>query len=239
MTYIPEIVFIVLTALYSYVITHKISKKFYSFSNIIIALCAIAYARLAGLRFQDLGLGPSQMIQGLGVGIVISIPIIIGIITIASFKKVSPHFESIPRQDFSLKSFSYNVFFRVPFGTAFSEEVIFRAVLLSLLIANHVVWYAIIVSAVCFGLWHIFPTLHTTKSNDPLIQMMDDTRKQNAVAVLVSVLATTLAGVFFALIVVRYGSFTSTWIIHSTINGSALLSGYYLHWRRRHKTIEH
>lgn len=233
MRFIPEIIFIAVIALYSLFITRIVPKKYYSFSNILIALGAIAYALSIGLSTAQLGLSLDLLKKGLALGTLLSLPIIIIILLLASQKSLRKHFGATPEKNYNLRFFAHELFFRIPFGTAFSEEVIFRCVLLAILLSNHPRPTAIIVSSLLFGLWHIFPTLHTAKNRDPLIEMMDDTRKRNTVAVITSVLATTVAGFIFTLITIKAGSFVASWLVHCTINGFATAGGYLVVWYGR------
>lgn len=237
MRFIPEIIFITLVALYSIFITHIVPKKYYSFSNILIAFGAIIYALSIGLTVTQLGLSVVQLKNGILFGVLLSLPIIVIIMALTSQKNLRKHFSAAPGKNYNVRVFSYEFFFRIPFGTAFSEEVIFRSVLLAILISNHSNQTAVIISSLVFGLWHIFPTLHTAKSHDPLIEMMDNTRRRNTIAVVTSVLATTAAGIIFALITIKAGSFTASWLVHCTINGFTTLAGYFIVWYNHRKQI--
>ncbi len=236
MKFIPEILFIVLIAIYSLVITRYIPKKYYSFSNLVISLGAICYGLLIGLNQYQLGLTVNSLIRGSIFGAVISLPIIICILLAVSIKKLRSHFSNTPKKNYNKRVFCYELLFRIPFGTALSEEVIFRSVLLAILLTNHPKTTALIIVSVLFGLWHIFPTLHTVKDHDPLIEMMDSIPKRNLIAVLSSVLATTLAGAAFTMIALFTGSFIASWIVHSSINGFATLGGYLAVWHENRKS---
>lgn len=233
----PEIIFICLIAIYSLIITRYIPKRYYSFSNIIIACGTLGYGIVAGLGLNQLGFNLSSMKISLLIGLLLAVPVIISISLIASHPKLRSHFSSTPTKQYNMRAFSYEFFFRIPFGTALSEEVIFRSVLLAMLIANHDQVIAVIMASLLFGLWHIFPTLHTVKSHDPLIEMMDDNRKRNLVALATTILATSVAGVIFALLTIKTGSFIAAWIVHSAINGFALLGGYIVVWSQKRQAM--
>ena len=126
MKFIPEILFIVLIAIYSLVITRYIPKKYYSFSNLVISLGAICYGLLIGLNQYQLGLTVNSLIRGSIFGAVISLPIIICILLAVSIKKLRSHFSNTPKKNYNKRVFCYELLFRIPFGTALSEEVIFR-----------------------------------------------------------------------------------------------------------------
>lgn len=236
MRFVSEIVFVCLIALYSFVITRYIPKRYYSFSNLLIACGALGYGIIAGLNTQQLGLNLTAIKQSAVVGAAVALPVVVVIFIMASHKNLRRHFSNTPGKQYNLRTFCYELLFRVPFGTAFSEEVIFRSVLLALLISSHSTVVAVIISSLLFGLWHILPTLHTIKSHDPLIEIMEDTRKRNLLALTTTVLATTVAGVIFALLTITTDSFIAAWILHSVINGTAILGGYMTVWYRHRTT---
>ncbi len=233
--FIPEIFFIAVIAVYSLVVTKYIPKKYYSFSNLVIATGAICYGLIIGLSREELGLTMALLQKGIVVGVCLSLPLLIVILLLASHKKLRAHFSETPKKNYNLRAFSYELFFRIPFGTALSEEIIFRSVLLAILLTNHAQSVTIVAASILFGLWHIFPTLHTVKNHDPLIEMMDDTRKRNLVAVLGSVIATTIAGGIFSYIALKTSSFITSWFVHATINGFATLGGYLSLWYDNHQ----
>ncbi len=233
MRFISEIIFIVIIAIYSFIITRFVPKKYYSFSNILIAYGALWYGFAIGLSKEQLGLDPTAMIQSLFVGIALSLPVIVTVSFIASHKKLKIYFSSAPSKQYDIRSFCYEILFRIPFGTALSEEIIFRSVLLAILLTNHQSIVAIIVTSILFGLWHIFPTLHTIKNHDPLIAIMEDTRRRSFIALGTTILATTIAGLIFSALTVITGSFIAAWLLHSAINGSAIIAGYVSIWLQR------
>lgn len=236
MKLLPEITFVILIAVYSYVITHKMPKRYYSLSNLLVAATTVGASLLFGITVSDLGLSTNTIISGILYGLAFSIPIIIAVIFIATRTPFNKHFSHAPKKQFSRSKFIYEVGFRIPFGTALSEEVIFRGALMALLSQNYSFTVAAILSSLIFGLWHIFPTLHTNKSNDPLINYMDDQRKRSIIAVVAAVVATSILGFVLTIINNQSQSLVSSWIIHSSINGFAVLGGYITVWIQSRKS---
>ena len=233
MKYTLEICYIVFILIYSYAITHFVPKKLYSFVNIFLALGAILFGvGLGHLDITLLGLNKQYLIHSLLIGVLISIPIILLVYTVALNPKFSKHFYEVPSKNYNRKTFAYELLFRVPFGTAFSEEVIFRSVLLGLLLVNHPNSIAIFVSAILFGLWHIFPTLKNLENNDTLHQKNNPNKQtSNLIATITNVVSTILIGIFFAIVAIETQSFIATWVIHTTINGISIFCGYFLVWK--------
>ena len=92
---------------------------------------------------------------------------------------------------------------RIPIGTAFAEELIFRGAMQAVFAQRHGHLTAAVITSVLFGVWHIAPTLrHQTH---PL--------RHGRHAVLVSVLFTTLAGFFLSALRRRSGSLIAPWLV--------------------------
>lgn len=85
------------------------------------------------------------------------------------------------------------VLFRIPVGTVFTEELLFRGVLDAI---------APVASPIFFGLWHIHPA---RAGGDPVIG---------------TVLATTAAGVLFSWLRRRSGSVLAPALLHYCVNAS-------------------
>lgn len=231
--FLPELVFIFLIAIYSIVITKIIPKKLYSFSNLIIAFGAILYGVFFGTSLQQLGIGFNLILVNMLIGLALSMPIIISIILFSSYPTFSKHFSRQPNQNYNWHQFAYELGFRIPFGTALSEEVIFRSVLFAILLSNHSVILAIIFDSIIFGLWHVFPTLHAVKDHESLNNKLKNKHQRNMLAVFVSIITTSILGVGLALLTLKTKSFISAWVLHSAINGSAVFGGYFTIWRTR------
>lgn len=234
--FLPELGFILLIAVYSIVITKIIPKKLYSFSNLIIAFGAILYGVFFGISLQQLGISLNLMLVNMLIGLALSMPIIIFTILFSSFPTFRKHFSHQPNQNYNWRQFAYELGFRIPFGTALSEEVIFRSVLFAILLTNHSVILAIIFDSIIFGLWHVFPTLHTVEDHKPLNDKLKNKYQRNMLAVLVSIITTSILGAGLAILTLKTKSFISAWILHSAINGSAVFGGYFAIWRTRRQT---
>lgn len=225
-----ELFFIIFVIIYSFIITHIVPRKLYSFVNIILSIGAIIYALIiAKIDLSKLGFSISAMKYSLLIGAIICIPLVICIIGVSIIPKFQKHFYEVPAKNNNLRVFAYEVLFRIPFGTAFSEEIIFRSVLLSILLTNHTSLIAIIISSVCFGFWHIFPTLKNLESNDTL-NLPINKHSRNLFVTIGSILITSFAGIVFAFLTLKTQSFIASWMVHSTINGIPVLCGYILVW---------
>lgn len=121
------------------------------------------------------------------------------------------------------KLITYEATIRVPFGTALIEEVLFRGVLLGLLLQQNSLIVAIIISAVIFGLWHIFPTIAMLEDNKILARANKDLKKRKYGSIVGIVLITASAGLVFAWLRIIANSIVAPWLVHWSINSSGML----------------
>ena len=91
----------------------------------------------------------------------------------------------------------FQALIEVPFGTVLFEEIAFRSVLLSMLIRREGLVFGVIVSSLLFGLWHILPSIGTHEQNPALGSVVGGGLRGNILAVALSVLTTSIAGVLF------------------------------------------
>jgi membrane protease YdiL (CAAX protease family) len=151
-----------------------------------MAVVVIGLARRRGLDWATMGLQPSGILRGLGVGLAA------GLVALALALAVWG-FEDAFRSDDVLDDSTVERWFvplvRIPLGTAVFEEVLFRSVLLGIWLARGSTRSAMWRSSVLFGLWHIVPAWESAGG----------TGLEVASGVVGTVLITALAGVLFAL----------------------------------------
>jgi membrane protease YdiL (CAAX protease family) len=114
----------------------------------------------------------------------------------------------------------------VPFGTVLLEEIAFRSVLFSMLVRRYGLVWGIVWSAVIFGLWHVLPSWGTHEQSAALGSVVGKGLRGNILAIVLSVVTTTVAGVLFALLRVFSGSVLAPMGLHWATNGF----GYMFSW---------
>lgn len=105
-----------------------------------------------------------------------------------------------------------HILVRIPVITAFTEELFFRGVLHAALIALYPVDAAVLIGAVAFGLWHIGPGLDQSRGGSASAGV------GAAVNASITVLATTVAGLFLVWLRVETGSIWAPVAVHAAIN---------------------
>jgi len=189
-----------------------------------VVLLAIGF--LDGNNFTDMGLGFAYLLPGL-IWAGVSIAAVTAVYLIGSiFKKTREAFADERIGALSGGRLLFQSLVEVPLGTVFFEEIAFRAVLFSMLARRFDLTTAIVVSAILFGLWHILPSIGTHENNPALGGMVGGGRRGNILAVMASVLTTTLAGILFTLMRIFSGSVIAPMGFHWATNGL----GYAFSW---------
>jgi membrane protease YdiL (CAAX protease family) len=107
---------------------------------------------------------------------------------------------------------AYQVIVRVPLGTAAVEEVLFRGVLFAAFRSRGDL-AAALVSSLCFGLWHIGPTINLVAANRP-----DATARVYAGAAVGAVALTTGVGLILVWLRIQTGELGLPIGVHSALN---------------------
>lgn len=126
--------------------------------GLVAAPALLAFGRLNGLSWAQLGLGRHRLrsggLWGLGaVGIVAAV-YLVGILLPAT----RPAFLD-SRYHLAEHQALVTAFLVIPIGTILLEEVAFRSVLWGMLHRHMKAWKVLLSSSVLFGVWHVFPAL--------------------------------------------------------------------------------
>lgn len=194
----------------------------------------LALGLLDGNSWTDMGLGVAYLLPGL-IWAAVCIGGVTAVYLIGSaFKRTRTAFQDERMTELSGGRMVFQALVEVPFGTVLLEEIAFRAVLLSMLVRRFGLVWGIVISSVLFGLWHILPSIGTHEQNPALGSLVGEGRRGNILAVALSVLTTTIAGVLFAGLRLLSGSVLAPMGLHWATNGL----GYAFSWlliRERHR----
>lgn len=186
----------------------------------------LAIGVLDGNSWTDMGLGWGYIIPGLIWGVGSVAVVTIGYLLAATFRKGRDAMHDERVAALSGPRLMFQALVEVPFGTVLFEEIAFRAVLFSMLARRFGVVPAIIISSVLFGLWHILPSIGTHEQSAALGSVVGEGRRGNILAVALSVLTTSIAGVVFAGLRLVSGSVLAPMGLHWATNGM----GYFFSW---------
>jgi membrane protease YdiL (CAAX protease family) len=186
----------------------------------------LALGLLDGNSWTDMGLGLQYLLPGL-----VWAGICIGVVTAvylvgSAFPRTRAAFHDERMSDLSGGRLMFQALVEVPFGTVLLEEIAFRAVLFSMLTRRYGLVTGVVVSSLLFGLWHILPSIGTHEQNPALGSVVGEGRRGNILAVALSVLTTTIAGVLFAGLRLVSGSVLAPMGLHWATNGL----GYAFSW---------
>jgi membrane protease YdiL (CAAX protease family) len=190
--------------------------------QVVAAGGAVGLAFARGYTADQLALSPSTFGAGLRLGAIVALIIAIGVALIAIVPLTRGFLDDDRFADIDGAEVAYQVVFRIPFITALTEELLFRSVLLGVLLVLLSVRWAVIVSAIVFGLWHVLTTVGDLGGNDATDSLG---ALEQAGSVVVVVAATTLAGVLFGWLRVRSDSVIAPWLAHIAFNSSTFVAG--------------
>ncbi len=179
----------------------------------------LAIGLLDGCTFTDMGLSWHYWLRGAiwGAGCILAVTLVylIG----ATTTKGRDAFHDERNAHMSGSRFAFQALLEVPFGTVLLEEIAFRSVLFAMLARRYGLLWALVVSSVLFGLWHILPSIGTHEANPALGSVAGQGLRGNIIAVALSVLTTTIAGGLFVGLRLISGSVLAPMGLHWATNG--------------------
>ena len=187
----------------------------------------LAWARLDGLSWAQLGLGRARLGAGVRWGLG-AIGLVAGVYVVGVLLPATrPAFQDV-RYHLPLPEALRTAFVVIPLGTVVLEEIAFRSVLWGCLRRHARPWQALVGTSVLFGFWHVLPALHAGSSNRGVSDTIGGGGA--AVVVLATVAFTTLGGLVFGELRRRSDSVLAGAGAHWATNALGVLFGL-LAWR--------
>jgi uncharacterized protein len=153
----------------------------------------LAWARLDGLSWSQLGLGRDRLAAGCRWGLS-AIGVVAGVYVVGVLLPLTrPAFQDV-RYDLPLPEALKTAFVVIPLGTVVLEEIAFRSVLWGMLSRHQPEWLVLVTTSVLFGFWHVMPALHVGATNRGVSQAVG---AGTAVIVVGTVALNTLGGLVF------------------------------------------
>jgi membrane protease YdiL (CAAX protease family) len=187
----------------------------------------VAWARLDGLTWSQLGLGRDRLGAGcrwaLGaIGVVAGV-YVVGIL----LPLTRPAFQDV-RYDLPIGEALHMAFVVIPLGTVALEELAFRSVLWGMLSRHLRPWQVLVTTSTIFGFWHVIPALRVGGTNRGVSDAVGGAG--SAVVVLGTVVLTTIGGLVFGELRRRSGSVLASAGAHWATNALGVLFGL-VAWR--------
>jgi uncharacterized protein len=196
-------------------------------ASLIVGPVAVAgltgVARLAGLSWQDLGLGPGTWRPGLRWAAV-EIAIVGLVLAAAAALPLTREAFRDTRYRLDWGNALLTSLVLIPIGTVLVEEVAFRGVLWGLLREVKGTTTATLVSSALFGLWHVLPSLGLSANNEAITGTVGTGKSAQTTTVLATVVFTALSGVVFCEVRRRSGSILASAGLHWATNGLSVLA---------------
>ena len=175
-----------------------------------------ALGALGGLGWSGLGLARNRILRGLAFGGVV-FGIVAAVLVVAGAVPATSGLLNDSRVHVGVATMSFEVLVAIPFGTVVLEELAFRGVLLGLLRRRLSTPWAVGLMSVLFGLWHVKGVLHSGTGGIAIG------------TVIVTVVATTTAGIGFGWLRVRSDSLVAPVLAHVATN-SLTFAIAWAHW---------
>src|SRR5215213_6846224 len=187
----------------------------------------LAWARLEGLTWSQLGLGRDRWGAGCRWGLG-AIAVVAGVYVVGLLLPFTrPAFQDV-RYDLPIGGALRTVFVVIPFGTVALEELAFRSVLWGMLARHLKPWQVLLATSGLFGLWHVIPALHVGSTNRGVSDAVG--LAGSAAVVLGTVLLTAVGGLVFGELRRRSGSVLASAGAHWATNALGVLFGL-VAWR--------
>jgi len=181
-------------------------------ATLAAAGAVLGVARAGGARASELGLSPTSAARGARLGARAAAPVALAVAAVVAVPRTRRlvHDEKISAT--SPREAAFETFVRIPLETAVAEELIFRGALLALGTRARSRPSAIVTSSLCFGAWHVVPTLGS------LARGAGTEALPTPASTVAVVAATSVAGLGFAMLRVRSDSVVAPIIVHATLN---------------------
>jgi membrane protease YdiL (CAAX protease family) len=194
----------------------------------LAALLLLLIGRLAGLTWQEMGLGQQTLVRGALVGLIAAVAVAVVYAVGVAFPFTRGAFRDT-RYQVGPRTALYTALVAIPLGTVVFEEVAFRGVLWGLLSRDYGALEATTVSACLFGLWHVLPATDLARTHSAVQGRRTEVPSalghgRVAITVLATVAFTALAGLVFAELRRRTGSLVAPIGLHWATNGLGVLA---------------
>jgi uncharacterized protein len=207
---------------------NRLPARWYVPTCLLASGCLLGLARLDGLSAADLGLGAGTILSGLLWALVLVLAVSLLYAAAAIRPRTRGLFADRRVMAASGGEAIRRILVDIPFGTVLMEETAFRSVLFATVMVRNGTWWAVAVTSVLFGLWHVLPAVPMHESHDAVRGAFGPSRRGKWVAVLSAVAVTAAGGVGFALLRVWSDSILPPIGLHWALNGLGVAVAWWL-----------
>ncbi len=186
----------------------------------------IAIGLLDGCSWTDMGLGRMYLLSGVLWGGLCIFLIALVYFVGSLIRRTRRAFHDERMSGLSASGVLFQALVEVPLGTVLLEEIAFRSVLFAMLARRFGLTWAIVLSCIAFGLWHILPSIGTHENNPALGSVVGEGRRGNVLGVILSVVSTGVSAIVFIALRLVSGSVLAPMGLHWGTNGL----GYAFSW---------
>jgi membrane protease YdiL (CAAX protease family) len=208
--------------------TNLLPRRWYVPVCVIAAGCLLLLAWLDGLTAAELGLGAGTLLPGLLWGLVLIAAVAVLYAGGAGLPRTRNLFADRRFTAAAGSDIARHTLVSIPFGTVLLEETAFRSVLFAVVTVRYGEWWAVAITSMLFGLWHILPALPMHESHEAVQRVFGTDRRGRWIAVLSGVASTAVGGVMFALLRVWTDSVLPPVGLHWAFNGMAVVVAWRL-----------
>lgn len=215
-------------------LNNRWAREHYLIVCLATSVLLVAIARTRGLSYADLGLARDTWAAGIFWSAVVTGVIVLGYAIAFALPWTRKGFWDERAAEHNWRGLLYHGALRIPLGTATMEEIAFRGVLLALLAAHFGLIWAVAISSLVFGFWHILPSLEFHAAS-AMTDRLGDHRRAQLTSVLGTIVGTGVAGVGFCLLRIWTDSLLPCIAAHAALNGVGFVLSWSLAkwWRRR------
>jgi len=204
-----------------------------------VPLCVVAAAVLlaiglaGGLSAADLGFGAGTLLAGLGWAVLLVLAVAVTYAAAGALPRTRVAFADRRVTEAGGRRVAWKALVSIPFGTVLLEEIAFRSVLFGAVLVRFGAGWAVAVTSVLFGLWHIAPASAMHESHEAVGAALGTGRRAGLLAVLATVAFTAAAGLVFAGLRLWTGSVLPPMGLHWAVNGLGVAVAWWLASRHR------
>ena len=190
------------------------------------AAAAVLLAGQSGAGVAEQGLSREAVPRGTRAGLAAAAPIALLVGLGAFLPPTRRFFRDARLTESTPANAAYELFVRIPFATAASEELMFRSALEGVLARNRSPLQAALIAAPLFGVWHVLPALDRLHSNPGLSSLHRGGMKRRTIVVAGTVGVTAVASLGLSWLRRRTGSVVAPILVHYAINAGGFAGGW-------------